>query len=261
MIHGVMYVMLVDFELLSLTWTLHPQQIFVFEDTVLLLHEHHLHKEFSLYRIPPLRPVLGIFHPLACHAEIFRLHSPNQWCCASSQSTWFRSYTDDTHHLDLLGIANNGEHGIARYVLKHINRNGDLDLPPFIPNLSLLFLPHQCYPEFAWVREFDSTRLWDDSALLIWMEDQTLVANLSQIFPKSLASSARSGAVDSPTPEDGGKERDDRPWASGTSTSIILCDNINQARRGTIAHCPMSGRLCVLSSNEIHVMDYLVPPA
>jgi hypothetical protein len=252
--------MLVKFEVLSLTPTLlYLPQIFVFEDTILLLQEDHLHKEFSLWRIPPLKPVLGICHSLVFPVEIFRLHSPNQYCYVSSQSAWFRSYPDDTHHIDLLGIANNGQNGIARYVLKHINRNRDLYLPPFIPVLSLQFLPHQGYHAMDWIRGFNSTRLWDDSALLLWVEDQTLVANLSQIFPNSPASSAHSGVVDSPTSEDDGEEHS--PWRSGKSTSAILYDKIDQAWRGGIAHCPMSGRLCVLSSNGIHVVDYLVPPA
>jgi hypothetical protein len=260
MYQGVMYVMLVDFEVLSLTRTpLYLSQIFVFEDTVLLLQDDRLHKKFSLWRIPPLRPVLGIYRPLYFQREFFRLNSPNQYCYASSQSAWFRSYLDDTHHIDLLGIASNGEHGIARYVLKHINQCRDLDLPPFIPILSLQFLPHEDHPEYEWVREFNSTRLWDDSALLLWMEGRTLVANLSQIFPNSPASLAHSGVVDVPTSEDDGK--DHWPWRSGKSTLTILYDKIDQAQEGGIAHCPMSGRLCVLSSNEIHVMDYLVPPA
>jgi hypothetical protein len=226
----------------------------------LLLQVDGFHKKFSLWRIPPLKPVLGIRNPLHHQMEIFHLaSSPNQYCYASSQSAWFRSYPDDIHHIDLLGIASNGQHGVARYVLKHTNRNGDLHLPPFIPLLSLQFLVED-YPPYEWIRGFSSTHLWDDSALLLWMEDQTLVANLSQIFPNSPASSslAHSGVVDSPTLED---DNEDRPWRSGKSTSIILYDQIDEARRGHIAHCPMSGRLCVLSSNGIHVMDYLAPPA
>jgi hypothetical protein len=238
-------------------------QIFVFEDTVLLLEDHRSHNEFSLFRIPPLKPVLSILHPLYFQREIFHLSSSTQYCCASSQLAWFRSFPDDTHHIDLLGIANNGQHGVERYVLKHTNRNGDLHLPPFIPLLSLQFLLEpENHSNFEWIQGFSSTRLWDDSALLLWMGDQTLVANLSPIIPNSQASSslAHSGVVDSPTLEDESEE-EDWPWRSDKSTSIILYDQIDEAWRGHIAHCPMSGRLCVLSSNGIHVMDYLAPPA
>jgi hypothetical protein len=232
----------------------------VFEDTILLLQEDRFCAEFSLWRIPPLRPVPENCL-LDCEVEIFRLQTANQWCYPAYQPCWFRPYPEDTCHIDFLGKANNEQNAIARYVLKSINRNGDLDLPPFIPNLTSRFLPHKGYPTFEWVPEFDSFRLWDNSALLLWMEDQTLVANLSQIVPNSVASSSRPGVTDSPSSEDDKKEDDDWPWGAGKSISTILYDNIDHTQSGVIAHCPMSGRLCVLSSNEVHVVDYLEPPA
>jgi hypothetical protein len=192
---------------------------------------------------------------LLWHYEIFNLTSPNQGCIISSQSSWFRSSPDYTQHVDLIGIANNAQWGVARYVLKHINRGGDLNIPSLIPILSAQFLFHDEYSRLDWVLKFDSTRLWDGSALLFWVEDQALVANLSEISP---ASSGISEIVASPIHS---RDHDDWPFGSGKSTSVILCDTITQRRRGAISHCLMSGRLCVLSSNEIHIMDYLVPSA
>jgi hypothetical protein len=194
---------------------------------------------------------------LLYHDEIFNLTSPNQYCIPSSQSPWFRSYPDYTQHIDLIGVANNGMYGVARYVLKHINRCGDLMLPSFIPVLSSQFLVRDSHPQVDWVREFESTCLWDGSALLLWVEDQALVANLSEISPTSSRSSE---IVTSPVSQIDASDDDEWPWDSGKSTSVILHDAIEQRRRGAIAHCMMSGRLCVLSSNEVHIMDYLVPP-
>jgi hypothetical protein len=245
-----------------MVFTLYWLQIFVFEDAVLLLKGYYSHAEFSLWHIPPLQPVLPNRRPLSSWREIFLLRSPNQSYHISPQSAWFRSYPDDTHHIDVLGVASNGYPGVARYVLKHINRKRDPDLPPFIPLLALQFLPDTELSGLGenWAGGFDSTRLWDDSVLLLWTEDQTLVANLSQLSRHSPVSSAHSRVVRSPTLEDI-KDYYDKPWFSGKSVSIFLLDKINQdSSSSSIAHCPMSGRLCVLSSNGIHVMDYLVPP-
>jgi len=111
-----------------------------------------------------------------------------------------------------------------------------------IPYLSFRFLSGNDYPESDWIREFNSTRLWDGSVLLLWIEGHTLVANLSE-------SSDILGPPDA-----------DRPWFVNDSISTVLHDTIDWPTKHGVAHCPMSGRLCVLSSNEVHVLDYLVPP-
>ena len=210
-----------------------------------------MHEELSVWLIPPLQAAQAVPKVLRHEQEVLLLHSPNQYCLASSQPAWFRSYPDHPNHIDLLGIANNGQNGISRYMLKHINRNGDSDLPPFIPCLSLQFLPHKDYLDFFdWVREFDSIRLWDKSVLLLWVEGHTLVANLSELPPSSPTLEGNSRSLNLPTSEDNWR------WTASQSISAILCD-VEQPRTGAIAHCPISGRLCILSSNAIRVMDYL----
>ena len=126
-------------------------QIFLLENNVLLLGTYCLHEELSVWLIPPLQAAQAVPKVLWHEQEVLLLRSPNQYCLASSQPAWFRSYPDHPNHIDLLGIANNGQHGVSRYMLKHINRNGDLALPPFIPHLSLQFLLHEDYPNFNWV--------------------------------------------------------------------------------------------------------------
>jgi hypothetical protein len=96
----------------------------------------------------------------------------------------------------------------------------------------------------------------DKSVLLLWTEDHALVANLSEIPPGLLDPEAHPGSVDSPTFDD-----NKWPWADDGFVSVILCDEVEQPREGAIAHCPLSGRVCILSSNEIRIMDFLAPPA
>ena len=79
-----------------------------------------------------------------------------------------------------------------------------------------------------------------------------LVANLSE-FPFS--SPTLGGDL---RPLNFSTSEDDWLWAAGQSVSVILGD-VEQARKSAIAHCLMSGSLCVLSLNVICVMDYFGP--
>jgi hypothetical protein len=203
-----------------------------------------LQSEFTLWHIPPLQPVIGIPEKLDYNHKILTLHSPNQYCFPSSQSAWFRSHSDYTSHIDLIGIANHSSNGIARYLLKHISRSADPYLPPFIPTLTSQFLVHLDSPkrnQRILVEEFESIRLWDGSALALWVEAQSLVGNLSEISP-----------ISAPW----GREWE---WGSGKSTSVVLYDTIEQRRKGAVTICPTSGRVCVISSNEVHILDYITP--
>jgi hypothetical protein len=223
-------------------------QIILMDDGVLLLQNYCLHGELSVRRIPPLRPAQTNPEKLMHEDEILLMRSPNQWCHISNQLAWFKSYPDHPKHVDLLGIANNGSHGVARYKLQQYNSSGDSDLPPFLPCLSQMFLAHENWPEPSWVG-FNSTRLRDKSVLLLWTEDHTLIANLSELPPGSVIPEG----PESPIPN--------WKWAVSESISAILYDTIEQPRAGAITHCPMSARLCIIESNAIHVLDYLVPPS
>jgi len=217
------------------------------DDGVLLLQIYYLHRELSVWRIPPLQPAQTNPENLIHENEILLMRSPNQFCRISNQLAWFKSYPDHPKHVDLLGIANNGSYGIARYKLEQYNSGGDSNLPPFLPCLSQMFLAHENWHEPRLVG-FNSTRLWDKSVLLLWTEDHTLIANLSELPPGS----AIPEGPESPIPN--------WEWAESESVSAILYDAIEQPRAGAIAHCPMSARLCVIESNAIRVLDYLAPP-
>jgi hypothetical protein len=237
-------------------------QILVFEDSVLLFRSNIYHEEISVWLIPPLKPAQAVSKVLRTKEPILLVNSPNDDCTICPQRAWFRSNPHHPHYIDLLGTVNDGNLAIARFVLKPIIRNEDPDLPPFIPCLSLKVLPHGDYTYSIQSENFNSTRLWDDSALLLWVAGQNLVANWSEVSPKD-----KSGSLNpQPTEDDDSSQNsldseEEWSWASGKSSSAILYDTIDQPRKSAIAHCPISGRLCIISSNEIRVMDYLVPPA
>jgi hypothetical protein len=217
-------------------------QIIVFEDSVLIFDDDEgLHKHISVWEIPPLQPAQAISKTRPRTRDLLHVYSNTQYCVPCPQLAWFRSYPDHPCHFDFLGMASNGQNGISRYKIKRIRAN-DPDLPSIFPCQSFQYLPHSSYPAINWVREFNSTRLWDGSVLLLWIEDHTLIANLSE-------SSDILGMPDA-----------DRQWFINGSVSAILHDAIDRPMKGAVAHCPISGRLCVRRSNEIHVLDYLVPP-
>src|SRR6266436_2152506 len=111
-------------------------QIILMDDGVLLLQIYYLHRELSVWRIPPLQPAQTNPENLIHENEILLMRSPNQFCRISNQLAWFKSYPDHPKHVDLLGIANNGSYGVARYKLEQYNSGGESNLPPFLPCLS-----------------------------------------------------------------------------------------------------------------------------
>jgi hypothetical protein len=153
-------------------------QIFVFEDSVLLLSTVDGHENLSLWPIPPFQPTPAIPNVHHSHQRYFLLRSPNRSYLQCPQLAWFRSYPDHRWHMDLISMGNHPT-GITRCTLKHVKRNDHSDLPPSIFHLSFQDLSGD-YPRSYWVWPFGSTRLWDGSVLLLWAENHSLVANLSE---------------------------------------------------------------------------------
>ena len=116
----------------------------------MLLGDYSLHKELSLGRIPRLRPAQAVTTKLRFE-EPLRLDSPNQYCFFLFRPNQLGSgRTQIMPDILISLVASGGERGVARYTFKHINRNGDLDLPLFISSLSFRFSPHRYYRGREW---------------------------------------------------------------------------------------------------------------
>lgn len=193
-------------------------------------------EDITIWNIPPLRPRGTAEEAMAeGQSPLLTLVCPLLTARFPYPSMWFSGDLDRPLHFDVIGVDYEGQTAVVRYVLKPLETTTpNPDFPRSIPvNVGKSVLD---VASFTGCNGFRSGRLGDHDVLMLWRGDLgTVNASLS-------------------------------PWSTErgapiiSSSGIFWIPPIELTGGSAFDHCPTSGRLCVMSWNEIRVMDYVLPP-